>query len=662
MAAFFLGAAPALAGIGGSAVPDFPDTVNVGQTFTGTLTITNTSNGSNLTENVQATGIFMTPSCVAGFGTCATPDPGVFQIGTTGTGSGACAGQTFNIAEVNAATGEVEFTPTSGNVVLGPANGSNNVCVISFDVTVLKVPQDNDAGQAGIQTDQLGRVQLLRGLTTNDTGQAAGSDTTTVTAASLTVVKTPDGQTINAGDTATFTIVITNTGTGTATSVTLNDPLPAGGGVNWTTSTPNCSVSGAPGAQTLTCNLGDLAAGASTTVTVSAVTSAQACTTMPNLATADATNTEPASDPGSITCIPPPNLTIVKTPDGQTINPGDTATFTIVVSNTGPGSATNVVVTDPLPAGGGLNWTTATPNCSVSGAPGAQTLTCNLGTLAASASVTITVSAVTSLEMCTTMPNLATATAGNNPPVSDPGSITCNPPVSGGICRTPGFWGTHGCGTSGSLDPAQCEKVRGSTTRAQNITQLALNVAMDKAGGSLTICGEVISNTEVGSGESAIEAICVKPSTDQSAPLQVARQLMSAALNCAISNDDLNAAYCAGTSSNDIFEACNTECATASGKTVTAEVDGFTISCGAALDCLNNGFVFHLDTGVCGPETTGCHDETLTNVGACSLSGDLCSSNDPCAAGAGECRPGPAGSSKACNTARDNDCTIFGGC
>ena len=114
MAAFFLGIAPVWAGVGGSAVPDFPDVVNVGDTFAGTLTLTNNSNGTNLTESVTATGIFLTPSCIAGIGICSTPDPGVFAIGATGTGSLACAGQTFNIVETNPATGEVEFTPTSG--------------------------------------------------------------------------------------------------------------------------------------------------------------------------------------------------------------------------------------------------------------------------------------------------------------------------------------------------------------------------------------------------------------------------------------------------------------------------------------------------------------------------------------------------------------------
>ena len=60
---FFLGATPAFAGVQGSAGPDFPLIVNVGQSFQGQLTITNLSDGTNSTELVTATGIFVTPSC-----------------------------------------------------------------------------------------------------------------------------------------------------------------------------------------------------------------------------------------------------------------------------------------------------------------------------------------------------------------------------------------------------------------------------------------------------------------------------------------------------------------------------------------------------------------------------------------------------------------------
>ena len=201
----------------------------------------------------------------------------------------------------------------------------------------------------------------------------------------LLVVKTPDGATINAGDTATFTIVVSNTGAGPALGVTLTDPLPAGGGVNWQTSTAGCSITGVVGTQTLTCTLGDIAAGAAAPpIVVHGLTSFTACTAMPNLATASATNAPNAQDPGSITCNSP-GLNVVKTPDGQTINAGDTATFTIVVSNTGASPALGVTLSDPLPAGGGVNWQTSSAGCSITGAAGTQTLTCTFGDIAAGA-------------------------------------------------------------------------------------------------------------------------------------------------------------------------------------------------------------------------------------------------------------------------------------
>ena len=81
-AAFFLGAAPAFAGIGGAAVPEYPAVVNVGDVFSATLTVTNLSDGGNSNEDVTANGIFHTPACGAGLGTCTTPDfpPPVFLI------------------------------------------------------------------------------------------------------------------------------------------------------------------------------------------------------------------------------------------------------------------------------------------------------------------------------------------------------------------------------------------------------------------------------------------------------------------------------------------------------------------------------------------------------------------------------------------------------
>src|SRR5262249_42490184 len=65
------------------------------------------------------------------------------------------------------------------------------------------------------------------------------------------------------------------------------------------------------------------------------------------------------------------------------------------------------------------------------------------------------------------------------------------------LCRTPGFWGTHGCGTAGGV--TGCEK-----SDAKNLTQIAITLA----GGSLSICGETITNDKVPDNNSALEAIC----------------------------------------------------------------------------------------------------------------------------------------------------------
>ena len=79
------------------------------------------------------------------------------------------------------------------------------------------------------------------------------------------------------------------------------------------------------------------------------------------------------------------DLSITKTAGPPPYVTSGTVTYTIVVTNGGPGSATNVVTTDVLPAG--VTFVSATPtqgSCN-----GTSTVTCNLGTLANGATATI---------------------------------------------------------------------------------------------------------------------------------------------------------------------------------------------------------------------------------------------------------------------------------
>jgi len=262
-----------------------------------------------------------------------------------------------------------------------------------------------------------GVVENTASFTTTNDGEGTATATLTVQCPNLVIAKTPNNGFISAGDDATFGITVTNNGPGTAYDVVIDDTLPAG--LTWTDDSADCTVTGG---NVLHCDIGDLGDDASFTVQVTAPTSAQACTIMPNTATADADNHGQVSDPGQITC-QNPLLTIAKTPDAGVISAGEDAVFGITVTNQGPGTAYNVDLDDTLPAG--LTWTDDSADCTVSGG---NVLHCDVGDLGDDESFTVTVTAATSAQACTVLPNTATADADNHGQVSDPGQITCQLP------------------------------------------------------------------------------------------------------------------------------------------------------------------------------------------------------------------------------------------
>jgi uncharacterized repeat protein (TIGR01451 family) len=125
-----------------------------------------------------------------------------------------------------------------------------------------------------------------------------------------------------------------------------------------------------------------------------------------------------------------PNVSIVKTanPVGP-VNAGSNIGFDITVSNTGAAAATNVTISDPLPAGAGndLNWSLspAFSGCSITGAAGAQTLNCTFATMAAGASLgPIHITSATTQADCAVVSNMATAASGNDGGGSSTATVT----------------------------------------------------------------------------------------------------------------------------------------------------------------------------------------------------------------------------------------------
>jgi hypothetical protein len=182
------------------------------------------------------------------------------------------------------------------------------------------------------------------------------------------------------------------------------------------------------------------------------------------------------------------------------------------------------------------------------------------------------------------------------------------------ICRTPGFWGTHA-----DEDPGKA--------CSQDITAAVIELA----GGELSVCGECITNSNTGEtlapndAASALETLCVKVQGQQER--QLARQLLSAALNCVISGAGNT---CGGTNVID-WATCNAVCQGTS--------SAFTVGqCISSIDAFNNGV------------GTGCHDRSLP-LDTIFPGGTRCTTPE------GAPKQGSAGSSAECNAAKGTNCT-----
>jgi len=246
-------------------------------------------------------------------------------------------------------------------------------------------------------------------------------------ASALTIAKTADAALAPAGSPVGFTITVGNTGPGVALGATLSDPLPATGAGGWSISPAyagpgTCSISGSAPSQTLACSLGNLAAGATSTVHASAGTPSSSVISLTNTATASATNQDPVHATAH-TGTTLAHLTITKVADAVTTTAGSPVGFTITVGNTGDGAADGATLTDPLPPFTGASWSISPAyagpgTCTLAGSSPSETLSCALGTLAPGATATVHVVATTPVGVNLGLINVATAQATNNDPVT----------------------------------------------------------------------------------------------------------------------------------------------------------------------------------------------------------------------------------------------------
>ncbi len=212
--------------------------------------------------------------------------------------------------------------------------------------------------------------------------------------------------TVLAGQPINCTIFVDNSGPSDARGVVVDDTILSNGTVTVTgvspalgLGTPGCTLTAVTGGQQLTCRLGTVA-NASTSIagraTITYTITANEGQDINNLAVSRSDTPDPNPNNNratvSLTVTSLADLALVKTGPPTAIA-GTNATYNLSVTNNGPSTAKNVVISDAVPAGVTIVSVSSSIGSCNAGVPGDPFLLtkCSIGTLAPAASATMQV-------------------------------------------------------------------------------------------------------------------------------------------------------------------------------------------------------------------------------------------------------------------------------
>ena len=369
-----------------------------GAPVTYTLVVTNagpsTANGFSIADTVPVSITGVSATCaVVGLGSC---------------GTNATAGNAVSFTNANLAPGATNTLTITVTGTVSP-NTTSDLTNIATVTAPGGVTETNPANNSASDTDT----------------QGAGL-------ADLRIVKT-DGQAgFVAGTPVTYTLTITNLGPSHASAFTVDDLAPAmiaGVSVSCaTTGTAACGTNASAGNHvTFTGASVNAGAGNAVTITVSGtIDSTYTSGSIANTAQIDvptgAGYSDPAQSNNSSTDTDTPlpqhvDLAITKTNGRTSYTPGAPVTYTLVVTNAGPSTATDLTISDVVTTFiTGVTAScvvTGTGNCGVNTGSG-NAIAFSNATLAPGAphALTITISGIVSPEATGPLANTATVTQG----------------------------------------------------------------------------------------------------------------------------------------------------------------------------------------------------------------------------------------------------------
>ncbi|HEY6170580.1 MAG TPA: Ig-like domain-containing protein, partial [Verrucomicrobiae bacterium] len=353
---------------------------------------------------------------------------------TIADGFGGTATATITVIGTNTdpvANNDSTNTPVNVPVLVSPL--ANDTDVDNNPLTIIAVSATNGTAIIVNLTNVLftpdtnfdGTATVSYTIDDGSGGHATGLITITVTPISDLAIGKSAPATVAAAANFDYTITVTNLGPSAAASLSVTDDLPAS--VVFVNASPAATVNGSQ----VVWSLANLATNATTNLTLTVTAPANGAS-LSNTASVGS----PTSDPNSTNNTTPPVLTSVtpvadlvltKTGPAAAVLPGANFDYTLTVANSGPSAASNLSVTDSLPAN--VTFVSASAGGVFSSG---NVIWASLGSLAAGGSTNLTLTVTAPLR------GGITNAASVGGPTSDPNPTNnVTPPVTTTVSNLP---------------------------------------------------------------------------------------------------------------------------------------------------------------------------------------------------------------------------------
>ena len=255
-----------------------------------------------------------------------------YTITVTNNGDGDATGTTV-----------VDTLPAGLTYVSSDPTGTANGSTITWNVGTLE-PDDSSTITLTVRGTTGGAKENAATASSGggNTFQPQASATTTIQVPDISVAKTGRAA-MFVGNQVTYTLTATNEGDAPLTGVTITDTIPTG--MSYVSSSPAGTLS--DDEDTVTWDIGNLAVGSSSSVTVTL--KGDSVSTVTN--TAGASADEGVSDSATleVRILAAPGATLALTDSFDPVSEGEEVDFTVTVSNQGRSPMTEVTVAVPIP-------------------------------------------------------------------------------------------------------------------------------------------------------------------------------------------------------------------------------------------------------------------------------------------------------------------------